>query len=50
MRIINEKVPAIELEYKKSGDKKEQSVYITMMSDDSVQETLIQLKRLKKEG
>ena len=49
LRIINEKIPAIELEFK-NIDGVKRSVFFSMMSDDSVQDTLIQLKRLKKEG
>ena len=49
LRIINEKIPAIELEFK-NDDGVKRSVFFSMMSDDSVQDTLIQLKRLKKEG
>ena len=49
LRIINEKIPAIELEFKNTDGVK-RSVFFSMMSDDSVQDTLIQLKRLKKEG
>ena len=49
LRIINGKVPAIELEYT-GKDKEIESVFFSMMSDYNVQETLVQLKRLKKEG
>ena len=46
LRIINGRVPALELEVKR--DNKKKKVWFSMMSDYNVQDTLMQLKRLKK--
>lgn len=48
LRIINGRVPALELEVKR--DNKKKKVWFSMMSDYNVQDTLMHLKRLKKSG
>ena len=50
LRLINGKVPTIELEHKVQANMHSRRTFFSMTSDYNMQETLMQLKRLKKEG
>ena len=50
LRIINGKVPTLELEHKAAAGMQSRRTFFSMTSDYNMQETLMQLKRLKKEG
>lgn len=50
IRIVTTKVPAIELDYADTLTKTMKTVIFSMLSDHNVQQTLLAIKRLKKEG
>ena len=51
LRVINQRIPTLELEQvKNKGDKHGKTVWFSMMSDYNLQDTLYQFKKLKKEG
>ena len=51
MKVINGRVPAIEIHHKRQQKKEDaKKVFFSLMSDYNMQETIFQLKQLKKAG